>query len=117
MTQATTTGVPPPARASEPAAPVAPPPPGVPVGPALPLNYADNRIRAPGVPAEAIVVAVFRRIVFAAGVGLLVTGAVGAFSDRPSYNDSMYFAGWGAALVALVVPFPALSRWRPGSWT
>jgi hypothetical protein len=42
---------------------------------------------------------------------LLVTGLVEAFGERR--GDASVMAGWGATLVALVVPFPGLWRYWP----
>lgn len=85
-----------------------PPPPVQP----LPLGYAPPPSRPPAVPIEDVMLFLFRRAVFALGVGLLTFGLVTAFATR-SYRDSSAFADWGAALVALVVPFPAMWRHWP----
>ncbi|MDB5297512.1 MAG: hypothetical protein JWO31_3495 [Phycisphaerales bacterium] len=81
--------------------------------PAVPLGYASPGTHKPaGVPFEDVMMFLFRRAVFALGVGLLVSGLVAGWGRRV-YNDNYAFAGWGAALIALVVPFPAMWRHSP----
>ena len=81
-------------------------------GPALQLAYATPPPAQKQWPEFVDVVAMLiRRFLFAVGVGLLVSGLVEAFGQRR--GDAAVMAGWGAALVALVVPFPGLWRYWP----
>jgi hypothetical protein len=59
-----------------------------------------------------VLIFLFRRVVFAVGVGLLAYGLVAGLATRIS-RDGPTFTGWGAALIALVIPFPALWRHWP----
>ena len=122
MTDPTTTTAPTPPIAPGPAAWAEPayrsPVPGVPPQPLpplqpVPLGYEPPRSRPPPVPFEDVLMYLFRRAVFALGVGLLAAGLVAGFATRATYRDSYMLAGWGAALIALVVPFPALWRHWP----
>jgi hypothetical protein len=74
----------------------------------LPLEYADRSLRRRRFKWWWVFVAV-RRLLFAVGVGIFCAGVAGGL-----WRDDTVFiaAGWGAGLIALVVPFPALSR-RP----
>ena len=111
----TTATAPEPAARVEPAyrPPGSPPPqPSQPLQP-FPLGYEPPRSRPPPpVPFEDVLMFLFRRAVFALGVGLLTFGLVAGFASG-SYRDSASMAGWGAALIALVVPFPAMWRHWP----
>ena len=81
--------------------------------PALPLAYATPQPAQAQFPDVRDVIAmVLRRTLFALGVGLLVGGLVLAFGERRG-GDPEVMAGWGAALIALVVPFPAMWRYWP----
>ena len=87
--------------------------PAVPLpGPALHLAYATPQPARSQYPdARDILAMLFRRVVFAIGAGLLVAGVVEAFGERR--GDASMMAGWGAGLIALVVPFPAMWRYWP----
>jgi hypothetical protein len=83
--------------------PTAPPGSSLPSSPPFPLHYAAPSPRPPLFDADHIAVRIARRIVFALGCALLAIGLVSAWSGVQR-NDAPYFAGWGAGLVALVVP-------------
>jgi hypothetical protein len=82
--------------------------------PVLPLGYEPPQPSSgvKGLGVDDLLIGLFRRAVFAVGVGLLTAGLIMAFGTQ-RYRDANEFAGWGAALVALVVPFPALWRHWP----
>jgi hypothetical protein len=81
--------------------------------PALHLAYATPQpARAQWPEFRDVVAMLIRRALFALGAGLLVAGLVEAFGTRRG-GDAAVMAGWGAALVALVVPFPAMWRYWP----
>lgn len=80
--------------------------------PVHPLGYEPPRDAPPDVAVDRVVTMLLRRVVFAGGVGLFVFGMVTAFAER-SVRDAPEAAGWGAALIALVVPFPALWDYLP----
>ena len=109
MTDATSQTAPPAARTEPAYRPSYDPPP--PVRP-LPLGYEPPQAKPPPVPFEDVLVFLFRRAVFALGAGLLTYGLVAALATRTS-RDGPFMAGWGAGLIALVVPFPALWRHWP----
>lgn len=77
--------------------------------PVLPLDYADRSLRRRRFRWWWWVLVAVRRLVFAFGVALFCGGvAYGMWHD-----DSSFMAvSWGAGLVALILPFPALAR-RP----
>jgi hypothetical protein len=78
----------------------------------LPLAYATPQPAQSQFPdLRDIIAMLVRRVLFALGAGLLVTGLVEAFGQ--GRGDASAFAGWGAGLIALVVPFPAMWRYWP----
>ena len=98
------------------AAPPPPPPAQSAPAPVMPLEYGRPAPR--GTPEllewieTSLLVAGFRRLVLAVGAGLLAAGLVEAIDDSRYGGDAQYTAGWGAALIVLVVPWPRLLRRR-----
>ena len=68
------------------------------------LPYATPTPRSSDAESFDAMLHVFRRIVFAAGVGLFVYGGANVWM-RFEMKDAADFMGWGAALVALTAPW------------
>ena len=83
--------------------------PAPPAPAAMHLAYATPSPRKSALDVGDALLIVFRRIVFAAGVGFLVGGVVLVF-DGARRDDPATAAGVGAGLIALVIPFRKLSE-------
>jgi hypothetical protein len=86
-------------------------PPGPAAGQPLALAYATPQPKkAATADLGDYLIAVVRRLMFAAGVGLLAGGLVTAFADHSNRDDAATLVGIGAGLIALVVPFRRLAE-------
>jgi hypothetical protein len=80
-----------------------------PPGPPLPLAYATPQPKKAAADLGDFLLAVARRLLFTAGVGMLVGGLVYAFAEYHR-DDAATLVGIGAGLIALVVPFRRLAE-------
>ena len=75
----------------------------------LPLEYETRRAAAPrGDDVQQVLWAAIRRIVFAVGLGLFMTGVGTTWMGRD--RDGPLLMGWGAALIGLTLPLPPWRR-------
>src|SRR5438105_201601 len=75
---------------------------------AVPLDYAARR--APRAPIDWY--ATIRQVVFAAGAGFIAGGVTDCWGERPWNDNQVLWIGFGAAFIALTLPWPGRIGWR-----